>query len=218
MTTQKKPAARSSKPNATYDAGKGLAAINQNIATIRTNSNAFRQLVQDTLVMISRHAMVTGDCTAMARLMNDGLTNWHRRGPICDYVKDFTPIIVTFKGGVATAKLEEKDQRKPFNIDGMVATPFWDHKSLAKDNELPLEIDDLDTKVAKLADWLAKRIEKKKDGTIDVAPTAVDHAKRLIEGLKTTVSKAREGDRDTPKAPKPEVDEGAAAAAMIQAA
>ena len=45
----------SKKPNATYDAGKGLAAINQNISLIRTNSNAFRQLVQDTLVMISNH-------------------------------------------------------------------------------------------------------------------------------------------------------------------
>lgn len=212
MTTQKNPRSPSKKPNATYDAGKGLAAINQNIATIRTNSNAFRQLVQDTLVMISRHALATGDCTAMARLMNDGLTNWHRRGPICDYVKDFTPIVVVFKGGVATAKLEEKDQRKPFNIDGMVATPFWEHKSLAKDNELPLEIDDLDTTVTKLADRLAKKL---KDG--DVAPTAVEHAKRLIDGLKATVSKVREADRST-KADSTPVDEGARAAAMIQAA
>ena len=202
----------SKKPNATYDAGKGLAAINQNISLIRTNSNAFRQLVQDTLVMISRHAMVTGDCTAMARLMNDGLTNWHRRGPICDYIKDFTPILVVFKGGVATAKLEEKDQRKPFNIDGMVATPFWEHKSLAKDNELPLEIDDLDTTVTKLADRLAKKL---KDG--DIAPTAIEHAKRLIDGLKATVSRVREGDRETKPKPKPEIDEGEAAAAMIQA-
>lgn len=199
---------------AKFNATSSLTAINGNIALLRKNSNAFRDLLQETLLMICRHAENTGDCTSMARLMNDGLTNWYRRGPICDYIRDFTPIIVTFKGGVASARFEEKDQRKPFNLDGMEATPFWDHKSLNKDNELPVEIDDLDTTVTKLADRLAKMLKEGK-----VATSAVEHAQRLIDGIKGTVSAARAADRKPKKSEQSETseDEGAVAAAMAAA-
>ena len=182
---------------APYDSAKGLAAINGNIALIRKNSNAFRDLLQDTLVMICRHGKNTGDVTAMARLMNDGLTNWYRRGPICDYVADFTPVKIVFKGGVAVASLGEKEQRKPWNIEGMVATPFWDHKSLAKDNELPQDIDEVATDVIKFAERLSKRL---KDGKI--APTAIDHVTRLIASIKGAVQTVRQAD---PKPGRPEL-------------
>lgn len=197
---------------AKFDATTSLKAINGNIALIRKNSNAFRDLLQKTLVMIAVHASNTGDCSAMARLMNDGLSNWYRRGPICDYIRDFTPIVVTFKGGVAQAKFEEKDQRKPFNIDGLRSTPFWEHKSLQKDNELPLEIDEVDTNVTKLADRLTKKLA---DGGI--APSAVEHTKTLIAALRDTVQKVRAADRAAdkakPKAKPSAADEMAKAAA-----
>jgi len=173
-----------------------LKVINANIALLRKNSNLFRAKVQETILLICRHAKDFGDCSAMARLMNDGLTNWHRRGPICDYVRDFTPIVVTFKSGVAVAKFEEADQRKPFNIDGMVATPFWDHKSLAKDNELPLGVDEIDSNVIKLADRLAKQLA---DGKI--ATAAREHAELLIKGIRDTVAAVRVGPKAAPATP-----------------
>lgn len=182
-----------------------LAKINANIALLRKNSNLFRDKVQETLVLVARHADTYGDCSAMARLMNDGLCNWHRRGPICDYVRDFTPIIVTFKQGVAVAKFEEKDQRKPFNIDGMVATPWFEHKSLAKDNELPLTVDEVDTNVIKLADRLAKQI---KDGKI--AASAIEHTQAIIDGIKATVAKVRVPNPAPKPADTPAVDPAAA--------
>lgn len=206
----------------TFNATTSLSAINNNIALIRKNSNAFRELLQNTLVLIATHAKETGDCSAMARLMNDGLTNWYRRGPICDYVRDFTPILVTFKAGVAQVKFEEKDQRKPFNIEGMRATPFWDHKSLNRDNELPLDADAIDTNVTKLADKLQKKLV---DGGVD--PAAVEHAKLLIAGLRETVQKVRAADRAAsgkkpagkkPAGKKPKAAVEDAAAAMAAAA
>lgn len=181
-----------------------LAAINGNIALLRKNSKAFQNLLQKTLVMIATHAKNYGDCSAAARLMNDGLTNWFRRGPVCDYLKDFTPIIVTFKGGVAIARLEEKDQRKPFNIDGMVATPYWEHKSLARDNELPQEIDEVDTSVIQFVERLERKLVK---GGISAA--AVEHTKKLIAGLRGTVQAVRASERPTPT---PSQEEAAAAA------
>lgn len=90
---------------ARFNAGTSLREINQNIALIRRNSNDFRELLQKTLIAICIHAANTGDCSAMARLMNDGLTNWYRRGPICDYILDFTLIKVTFKAGVAQGEV-----------------------------------------------------------------------------------------------------------------
>lgn len=195
MTTKKtKPA---------FDAATSLKKINGNIALLRKNSKAFQEKVQETLILIARHAQNTGDCSAAARLMNDALSGWFRRGPVCDYIADFTPIRVTFKSGVAQAKFIEKDkdgQRPPFDIDGMVATPFWDYKSMQKDAELPIEIDEIDTDVIKLADRLAKRL---KDGKI--APSAIDHTKRMIAALKGTVSAVRAEDRaqNAPGAPEP---------------
>lgn len=197
-----------------FDAATSLKKINGNISLLRKNSNAFRELLQNTLVMICVHADNTGDCSAMARLMNDGLSNWYRRGPICDYIRDFTPIVVTFKAGVAVAKFEEKDQRKPFNIDGLRATPFWEHKSLNKDNELPLDIDGVDTNVTKLADRLSKKLA---DGGID--PSAVEHTKTLIAALRETVQKVRAADRPAKaKKVKAEPVQPDAAEAMAAAA
>ena len=70
---------------------------------------------------------------------------------------------------------------------------------MQKDAELPIEIDEIDTDVIKLADRLAKRL---KDGKI--APTAVNHTKRMIAALKGTVSAVRAEDRaeNAPGAPE----------------
>lgn len=212
MTTTKKTKTATSTTKAVkataLNRETSLAKINGNIALIRKNSNAFRDLVQKTLVMICRHGKEFGDVTAMARLMNDGLTNWHRRGPVCDYVADFTPIIVKFKGGVAVASLQEKDQRKPWNIDGMEATPFWEHKSLQKDNELPLDVDDIDTNVVKFADRLKKMLDDKK-----IAPSAIEHTKALIAGIKSVVTTNRPTPKEKPKPSEAGASEVPAAAA-----
>lgn len=203
MTSKTKTKTEAAAPKAAaFDAATSLKKINGNIALLRKNSEAFQNKVQETLILIARHAQNTGDCSAAARLMNDALSGWFRRGPVCDYLADFTPIRVTFKGGVANAKFVEKGtdgSRPPFDIDGMVATPFWDHKSMQKDAELPIEIDEIDTDVIKLADRLAKRL---KDGKI--APTAVAHTKRMIAALKGTVAAVRAEDRaeNAPGAPE----------------
>lgn len=202
---------------AAFNAETSLKAINGNIALLRKNSNAFRDLLQTTLVLIATHADRTGDCNAMARLMNDGLTNWYRRGPICEYINDFTPIVVTFKAGVAQAKFEEKDQRKPFNIDGMKVTPFWEHKSLNKDNELPMDTDELDNSVAKLADRLTKKIKDKA-----ILPDAVPHAEKLVTALRAVVSAARVDAAKAKPEPEPKKGKGRSnaddAAALMAAA
>lgn len=203
MSTNTKTKTKAKAKAVAFDAATSLKKINSNIALLRKNSKAFQAKVQETLILIARHAHNTGDCSAAARLMNDALPGWSRRGPICIYIADFTPIRVIFKGGVANAKFAEKDgegQRPPFDIDGMVATPFWDHKSMRKDVELPIEIDDIDTDVIKLAERLAKRLKDKK-----IAPTAIDHTRRMIAALKGTVSAVRAEDRaqNAPGAPEP---------------
>lgn len=117
------------------------------------------------------------------------------------------------------ARFEEKDQRKPFNIDGLRATPFWEHKALNKDNELPMDTDDLDNTVAKLADRLSKKI---KDNAI--LPDAVPHAEKLVASLRAVVSAARvdamkaKAPGQLKKAKKAKASADDAAAAMIAAA
>ena len=78
-----------------------LAATNNNITSLARRGKAFEQLLQKTLVMIAEHAngVGNGDVSAAARLMNEGLRGWVRRGPLCKYIEAYTPIVVTFKVG-----------------------------------------------------------------------------------------------------------------------
>ena len=152
------------------------ASMDKAIGWVRGNGVRFDAVVTALAVAIMQHAKDTGDCTRALRLV-EAMPASARRAALVQWFGQYSPIAVTY------AKEADKRRvglRKPgtqgynaFNIDAAREHPYYE-KQVANEEAAMFGIEDLNEKIVRLADFVAKRI---KDGKVKAADATALRAK-----------------------------------------
>lgn len=121
---------------ATLAADTSNKAIKSRCRTIRQSAKRFNDYVHETGLMVMRHTIAYGDCTAAAWLM-DALPKSIKREALQQWFEKFSPIAVHLdKQGHMKAHLRkpESKQYNDWDIDAAAANPWYTMEKALKED------------------------------------------------------------------------------------
>lgn len=119
-----------------YKTAKTLDAA---IASIAERGKKLDADIHRTGCSVIAHALKHGDATPAARL-HDALPKSGRRKAYVAWLEAFSPIKLTVENGKpTTAKLKKNHAPETYDVDGAIATPFWEFTVERKPVPMTLE-------------------------------------------------------------------------------